>query len=745
MHKLKKYLFLVFFSFFSSTLNAEVINDIKINGNSRISDETIKIYGKIEINRNYEDQDLNRILKNLFSTDFFEDVKLELSNKTLTLDVKEYPFINQLIIIGEQKKAYREKITELLKLKEKRSFIKNYLSSDIDLIKEFYSSLGYNFSNITAEIKKIDSQSLDLLLKIERGERTKISSISFIGNKQVRSRRLRDVIASEEKKFWKVISRNTNFSERLVGLDLRLIRNYYKSLGFYDVKVVSNIAQINVSGDAKLIYTIDEGKRYIIKKISTNVQEVFDKKLFFGLNKFYKNYIGEYYSPFKVKKLLDNLDEIIEDNNLQFVEHNVQEIIDGNSINIIFNVYEGEKTTIERINVTGNSITNENVIRGELLVDEGDPFTKLTIEKSISAMKSRNIFKNVNYTIEDGNTNNSKIININVEEKPTGEISAGAGIGSNGGSFAINIKENNWLGEGKKIAFDIQIDEESVAGVISQTDPNYNFLGNSLSYSLMSEKNDKPDMGYENSVYSASIGTSFEQYKDLNAYLGTEVSYDDLKTIDSASDNLKKQSGSFSELAAMYGFDIDKRDRSFKPTSGSIFKFSQTAPIYADKPALENTLSLSSYRTLNENLIGSGKIYLSAINSVSSDDVRLSKRKGLSTRRLRGFEKNKVGPKDGKEHIGGNYAAAINFDANLPNFFPDSSNADLGLFLDFGNVWGVDYSDSIDESNELRSSTGVVLNWMSPLGPMSFILSQNLNKVTTDVTETFNFSLGTSF
>ena len=184
-------------------------------------------------------------------------------------------------------------------------------------------------------------------IEINRGEKTKITSIEFLGNKKVRSKRLSDVIVSEEDKFWKVISRNSNFSERLVDLDLRLIKNYYKSIGFYDVNVVSNIAEINEKGNASLVYSIDEGNRYKISKISTNVGKVFDKKIFFPLNKFYEDYVGDYYSPFKVKKLLDKLDEIIDNNNLQFVEHNVQEIVENDSIKIIFNVFEGEKISIE--------------------------------------------------------------------------------------------------------------------------------------------------------------------------------------------------------------------------------------------------------------------------------------------------------------------------------------------------------------------------------------------------------------
>ena len=181
------------------------------------------------------------------------------------------------------------------------------------------------------------------------------------------------------------------------------------------------------------------------------------------------------------------------------------------------------------------------------------------------------------------------------------------------------------------------------------------------------------------------------------------------------------------------------------PTDGFITSFNQELPIYADKPFIANTFSSSIYQSFGQNIIGSSKFYLTTINSTSGEDVRLSKRKGLSTRRLRGFEQNKVGPVDGSDHIGGNYAAAINLETNLPNLLPDATNIDVGLFLDFGNVWGVDYDQTIDESNEIRSSTGLTASWESPLGPMTFVFSQNLLKADTDKTESFNFNLGTTF
>ena len=741
----KFFITLIISFFLYSNLFAEIVKKFNVKGNNRISSETIKVYGGIEINKNYNEVDLNIVLNKLYDTEFFEDVKVSIVKNELVIVVKEFPFVDQLIIIGEKSNKYKKEIKKVVSTKEKRSFIKSNLVKDIEKIKLLYSSVGYNSAKIEIKTKEVGANRVDVLIEINRGEKTKISSINFIGNKKISNRRLRDVISSQEHKFWKVLARNTNFNKNLLDLDTRLMTNYYKSSGFYDAKVSSKLAKINEAGNAEIIYSIDEGERYIVKKISTNIDVVFDKKIFFPLNKTFEKYIGDYYSPFKVKKILENLDEIIETNNLQFVEHNVEEQIGDKSINIILNVYEGEKNLIERINVFGNNITNEDVIRGELILDEGDPFSRLNLEKSIANIKSRNIFRAVKYEVTDGSKSNLKQIDINVEERPTGEISAGAGIGTTGGSFAIGVSENNWLGSGKSVSFDLEVDKESFTGTLNYNDPNYDFLGNTINYSISSQTNDKPDQGYENSIISAGVGTSFEQYKDVFLSLGLNASHDDLRTTSTASTSLKKQEGTYNEVSGSYGFSYDTRDRSFNPTSGSILSFGQSLPIYADKSFIANSITASRYTSLNEDVIGVGKLFISTINGLGSDDVRLSKRKGLSTKRLKGFKKNKIGPVDNGDYVGGNYVAALNFEANLPTILPENTNVDIGAFLDFGNVWGVDYDSSIDDSNKIRSSTGLVANWMSPIGPMNFVLAQDLSKAETDQTQRFTFNLGTTF
>ena len=732
--------------FIAGSSFAEIVNEIQISGNKRVSDETVKVYGEIKPEgSDFSNSDINNILKNLYSTNFFEDVNIEIRNKKLIINLIEYPVINEIVLIGEQNTRVKNQIKKIISSKEKKLFIKNNLNNDINLIKKLYSSLGYKFAEVETKIRNIDKNNVDLAINIEKGEITRISKIFFTGDKKIKDKRLRDIIASEENKFWKVISRNTRFNENQIELDKRLLINYYKNLGYYDVKVTSSSAEIQDSENINLYYSIEAGKRYIFAKIETVLDSTFDKEIFFPLREKYNDLVGTYYSPFKIKKILEEIDIIIDNNNLQFVEHSVQETIEGDKINLAFNIKEGKKIIVERINIKGNNVTNESVIRSELLLDEGDPFTNLNLDKSVAKLKSKNIFNRVKSEVLPGSSDDQKIIEINIEEKPTGELSAGAGVGTNGGTFAFDIQENNWLGEGKIVGINVELSEESLKGKLFYTNPNYDLLGNSIEYHIQNTSNDKPDQGYENKLITFGAGTSFEQYKDIYTNLSLNFSYDDLRTNSNASASLQKQDGDFTELAAVYGLTYDKRNRTFMPTDGSVFGFVQSLPIYADKPFIDNTFRFSTYHEFNENYVGSGKIFLSAINGLNDEDVRLSKRKTLSTRRLRGFSKGKIGPVDGNDHIGGNYAAAVNFDVNLPNLLPDSSNTDVSFFVDFGNVWEVDYDDSLDDSNKLRSSTGVNASWISPLGPMTFTLATNLSKASTDTTESFNFNLGTSF
>ncbi len=742
---MKKLFIITFLLMCFSSSQAEVIKSVKIEGNERISDETIKVYGEIKINENVDELKINQIIKNLYSTNFFEDIKVSIQNQTLVVNLKEYPVINEIIVSGEKAKKFQEAIKKNIKSKKNGPFKKSFISEDEKLIKKLYSSLGYNFVEINSKIETFSKKRVNVYFEVNKGERTNISKINFKGDRKVRDRRLRDIITSQESKFWKFLSRNTKVNEKNINLDKRLLTNYYKSIGYYDVRVLSEIVELKDNYQAEITYNIDAGTRYKINKIRTNIDPVLDKKVFFPLNDIYKKVVGSYYSPFLVKKLLDELDLIINDEDLQFIEHNVNEILNDDNIEIVINVFEGQKVVVEKIEIFGNSVTNEAVIRSELLLDEGDPYSQVKVDKSISNLKARQIFGSVKEEIVDGNIPNSKKIKITVEEMPTGEISAGAGIGTNGGSFAFNIKENNWLGRGIKLSANADVSEDSVRGSLSFTDTNYNYTGKDLTYNIKNIKNDKKDSGFENRVLGAGANISYERFKDIYFSPGIDITFDDLTTDDSASDLLKKQSGTSTDLSFNYAFSTDKRDRSFMPTSGHYTSFYQDLPLFAEEPSIKNSFATSHYKEFNNDIIGAFKFNATAVNAVSNEDVRISKRLSLSNRKLRGFQPGKIGPKDGEDYIGGNYATVVNLEANFPNFFPDKSNAEIGLFLDAGNLWGVDYSDKIDDSNKIRSTLGINTSWLSPAGPMSFIFSKNITKADTDQDQSFNFRLGTTF
>ena len=740
---LKIYITLVYFVFLN--LSAEVLKKLEVKGNDRISSETVKVYGDITIGKDYSASQINEVLKNLYDTDFFEDIKITLNNGVLNILVKEYPIVNAVDLEGEKSNTVKKKILEKLNLKASESYIENNLTQDVNLIKKIYSTIGFNFVSVEPKIEKFDDNRINLVYVLDKGKKTDIAEIGFIGDKKIKDKRLRDIIVSEEKKFWKFLSKNTFLSNSNIELDKRLLINYYKSIGYYDVQVLSSNAEIGRENATKLTYTVNAGTRYRINKISTNVSEVLDKKTFLELQNTFTKTVGKYYSPFKVKKILDELDLVIADNDLQFIEHSVNEIIEGDTIEIKINIFEGKKLLVERIDITGNIVTDESVVRAELLLDEGDPFSNLRLNQSIAKLKARNIFGEIKNEVVEGSQKDQKIIKIKVEEKPTGEISAGAGIGTGGGSFAFSVAENNWLGKGINVSTSLSVGAETFTGLLRVSDPNYNFSGNSLNYYIENSSNDKPDSGFKNNIISTGIGTRFEQYKNVFISPNISLSYDDLKVENTASSSLKKQKGAFTDLSFDYGITADNRDRAYAPTDGYISSFGQAIPLYADSPYLKNNYSFSKYHQLSQDMIGTFKFFASTINGLKGEDVRLSKRINLPSTRLRGFEAGKVGPKDGIDFIGGNYAVASNFEMSLPNLLPESTKTDVGLFLDFANVWHVDYDQSVAGSNKLRSSMGVNTNWLSPVGPMTFVFSQNLSKATTDVTETFNFRLGTTF
>ena len=737
---------LVFFNFFNQ-LKADIINNIIVNNNERISLGTIKTYGKIEIGKDYSEDDLNQVLKNLYETKFFKNISLKIDNQVLIIDLIENKLVQTIIIEGIKSTTIKNTILESLIIKEKAPFNESDISKDLSNIKRSLTSEGYYLSNIDSNIIENNNNTVNIVFNIDIGDKSKISIIEFTGDKIFKTKTLNNIITSEENKFWKFISRNKYLNEQKLLLDERLLKKFYLDNGYYDVKVNTSTATILDDNSFKLVFNINAGNLYTVNKTKLEIPIDYNLSNFNEVQKLLNELEGTLYSFSKISKIVKEIDKISLSREYDFINATIlEDKLDNNKININFKVTESEKLYVERVNIFGNNITEESVIRSNLEVDEGDPFNELLHAKGLNNIKALNIFKTVNSETIEGSSPSSKIINIEVVEKPTGEISLGAGVGSDGGTVGFSVSENNFLGKGVKLSTSLRVSEDTIRGNFSVNNPNFNYSGRSLITNIERVTIDKlSDSGYESSKTGFSLGTSFEKNENLFFSPGVSTYYEKISTNSSASASLKKQEGSYFENKFSYTLDYDLRNQKFRTTDGIRSIFNQSVPLISDDFALSNSYEFKKWHELENSMVVDINFYGKAINSLTDEDVRVSNRLGLSSSRMRGFESGKIGPRDGNDYVGGNYAAAINLSTTLPMLLESLENIDMKYFIDAGNVWGVDYSDTVDESNSIRSSTGLTVNWFTPIGPMNFAFIQNISKASTDKTESFQFNIGTSF
>ena len=741
-----KLLIILFFLniFFITKAFSETINKFNIQGNNRVSNETVIMFSSLKIGDNINQNTLNNSLKKLYYTNYFKDVKISSSKGIVTINVIENPIIQKVVINGIDQNNIYEKISEVTLKIEKYPFVESIINDQIKLLKNILKSYGYYFVELETSILTNPNNTVDLNYNFKLGDIAKIKKINFIGEKIFSDTILRNVIISEETKFWKFITRNKFLDTNRINADIFRLNEFYKNRGYFNVTIKSTSAIINNKNQFELLFNIDAGNKFYFNNIKFNESNIVNIDNFKDFEEKFIDLEGSIYSKKKINKLINEFNNFTLRNNYIFLNTSYKEnIIDDNKIDISINFDDLDKHFVDRINILGNFITDEKVIRNELIVDEGDPFNKILFEKSIANMKGQNIFKTITYEITEID-NENKIIDIQVEEKPTGEIFAGAGTGTTGSSLTGGIKENNYLGLGIKLDTNFTITDDSLKGKFSVLNPNFNNSDKSIETIIESSTEDLlTESGYKTNRTGLSLGTEFEQFNDLFVNLEISNYYEDLETSSNANSIVKKQEGTYFENLLSYALKFNKLDQNFQPTDGYINYFSQTIPIISDDNSIENTFTSSAYHSFGESLILSAQFYLSAINSID-DNVRISKRVYVPSRRLRGFESGKIGPKEGSQYIGGNYASALNLNSTLPNILFESDDVDINFFIDMANVWEVDYNSSLD-SNKIRSSSGLALNWYSPLGPLSLSYAIPLSEAKTDVTENFRFQIGTSF
>ena len=725
-------------------VNSEVIKEIKVINNERISKETIQIFSSIKVGENYDQNDLNRILKEIYDTNFFSNVSLEIKDGVLIIDVEENKIIQNITVEGIKRKELVEDLKSRISSKDKNPFVENNLKNDVLLIKKLLKSSGYYFAEVKTKIIENNNNTIDIIFDLDLGEKAFIQKIEFIGQKFYKDRLLRNIIASEEKRFWKFLTKKKYINAELIKLDQRLLEKYYLDRGHYQIDIRGNFVEFTEDNGFKLTYNINAGPKFLVNSTKLKLPIDYDENDFKKIKKLLSKLEGKTYSINKLNKIAREVEYLTLTNDYEFIDASFKEtIVDTNKIDLEFVIKEFEKEYLSKVNVFGNNITEEKVIRDNLEVDEGDPFNKILLAKSINNLKALNIFGKVEYDLVPTD-NNKKILNITIEEKPTGEISAAAGTGTSGGTFGFGIKENNFLGKNISLDSNLRVDEETVRGKFSVVNPNWNYSDRALIASIESSVTDRMgDYGYETSQTGFSFGSNWEQYDDLFFSPKISLFHEKLDTNQTASDKLKKQEGEYTDADFAYGLVLDKRDRRYQTTDGYLSRFNQRIPFISEDYSLFNSYEFTTFNQIKE-IVTKLSIQARAINSITDEDVRVSKRLYVASKRLRGFEPGKIGPVDGGDFIGGNYTTALNAATTLPEFGANLENIDFQLFLDAANVFGVDYDSSLD-SSKLRSSVGFGVDWFTVIGPLNFSIAQPITKADTDKTESFRFNIGTTF
>ncbi len=746
-------IFLVCFFFGFANFNtaySEILKNpsIKIIGNKIISKETILNTLGLSNNIEIDTNQLNLYQQKILSTGFFSTVSLELNLNELIIKLKENPIIDYVFIEGlKDNKNVEEQIFKIITLKENTVFSESSLNTNTKKINSFLASLGYFKNSISYEVKQVNNDRVNIFFNIDLNKKFTIKNIFFIGDKKFSSSRLKDVITSTQDSWFSFFSSTNTPSNERVDLDISLLKNFYLNHGYYDVQIPSGSIEIVNNNSANLVFVINAGQLYKFNEVvvlnespSLNDSDLkFIKKIVSSLN-------GNDYRLIDLSNLRNKITDYLYKNNIDSeVQYSLRKET-PNNIDVSFEIKEIlNKQFVGNIVVSGNDITEESVIRNNLFFAEGDVVSNLNIEKSKDKLKSLGFFKNVSIFKEDLKNSQNSNLTVKVEENATGEISAGAGVSNSDASISFSLREKNFLGKGIDTNANVTFGTERVIGSLGFSNPDFNETGNTLNNRIFVTSTYYDNAAYKSKSIGDNLSLSYEIFQNISLETGLGISFDSIDTDTSASNLIKSRDGSYLTNKVFYNVNNDQRDRKFQTKNGYTFGFGQSLAYFgSDIPYLSNNISGSFYNEFSQEFIGTIKYRVKSINSINSKDIMLSDRIFLSNSELRGFKHRSVGPMVDNEYIGGNYSYSTNFSTSFPNGLPDKWNTNSSLFLDVANVWGVDF-DGPEDSSKIRSSIGIGVSWVSPVGPISFTLAEAISKDSKDEVETFSFQLGGTF
>ena len=748
---MKKYLlFFLLYLFLNNNLYSDenIINSINIDGIQRIDGETVISYANISKGDTYTEEIGNNVLKSLFETNLFSNIQISFEDNILNIKIQENPTINLVKFYGNSKIKDEDLVIEIL-LKERSVYSRSKVKKDIERMLSLYQRAGRLSTEINPKLEMLDNNRVNLTYEITESDVAKVSNIIILGNNVFSTSKIKSIMKTKEETLLRFLSSSDNYDPDKLEYDKQLITEFYNNNGYPEFKFTSSIAQLKTNtNNFEIILNINEGSKFNFGEL-----EVESK-----LKKIDPDYVkiilpikkGNIFDRSLLKESVEQLKELAQLEGYSFIEVDTR-LLDGseeNAVDIKLIINEGPRVYVNKINISGNTRTVDKVIRREFKLTEGDPYNKYSINFSKDSIRALNFFNEVE--INEVRTNFPDKINleVNVEEKNTGEASIGAGYSSaNAASLNLGLRENNFLGKGQKVKFDTSFSNTRTAYDISLTEPYFNNKPLSLTTNLYSNFTDPTGVNYETEDLGFGISTSFPISTDRHLELRYSLFTSKIKANSSATVYENALAGTDTVSSIGYTLVFDRRNSRYKPSDGFNLKLSQDlAGLGGDSYYYKNNFEFNYYKRLSKRFIGAYKFQGGNINGYNDKYSPLSSNFKLGGKKLRGFKSGKIGPKLGNSYTGGQYFYLTSLETNI-DLEIDAFDITTTAFIDVGSVWGLENPayGSIEDKHEARSSIGLNVNWDSAIGPINIIYANTIKSNKNDTTDNLYFDIGYNF
>ncbi|MDP3406551.1 MAG: outer membrane protein assembly factor BamA [Brevundimonas sp.] len=744
------------------------VNRILVEGNQRIDQTTVLSYLPIQPGDTIDPVILDVAIRTLDRTQLFADIQIGLQeNGDLVVRIVENPIINQVVFEGNSAIS-EDKLTEEVTIGPRGIYTRARIQEDVGKIIELYRLSGRISATVTPKLVQLEQNRVDVVFEIDEGPETGVQSITFLGNEAFSDSALREIMVTKQSQWWRLFTKNDNYDPGRLDYDREQLRKFYTNRGYYDFRIISAVAELAPDDSAfAMTLTVDEGSKYNFGDIQVVTEN--DRLNADFLELLLPIRTGDLYESDKIESSVDALTFAAGSAGYAFVDINptYRPNPETDTVDVTFNVSEGQRVYVDRINIIGNTRTIDPVIRRELMLTEGDAFNRTLLERSRNNLRALGFFKDV--TIEETRSAapDRSVVNVTVEEQPTGELSVGAGF-SSVDSFVVNlgISERNFRGRGQNVVARVEWGSLRQQIDFRFTEPRFMGRDVGAGFDLFHSRYDFQD---ESSFDYRSTGAGLRLSYPLNGYSSLSTRYfikDDEIIVPTGYCNVNgvgsralcEQVGASLNSSVGYTLFVNRRNDPIRPTRGWTGSIRQDfAGLGGDVNYVKTEVDATVYYGITPSWIVSVAGSSGYVSGWNGDAIRINDRFFKGGNSFRGFENAGMGPRDltTNDALGGNFYAVGSIQLTLPNGLPEQYGIRTELFVDVGTLGVLDdrytlgtnglVDTSIADDLSLRASAGLSVHWRSPMGPIRFDFSQILSEEEYDRTETFRFSTSTQF